>query len=63
MSVSVVIKEVNIDGVSFNVWVVKAMGEKKFVEHPMHDHHYTHLKSEAKKEFLKRVYWEIRKIK
>lgn len=45
-----------IDGVDFNMEWVKKQTEKKFVEHPMHRLHFTHLREEEKKKLLKQIY-------
>lgn len=50
---------VKIDGVSFNKVLVSNMTEKQFMEHEMHDNHYTHMDADKKQKLLKTAYKTI----
>lgn len=51
-------KEVQINGVGFNVDAVFSLGKDTFVNHPMHINHWPHLSSIQKHQALLEA-WEI----
>lgn len=50
------------DGVDFNMKVIRRMTEKEFVDHEMHNNHYTHLPEKKKKELLRTIYQIIQRF-
>lgn len=44
------------DGVGFNEDLVKQMTRQEFVNHQMHNNHYTRLKAVDKKKLLHKIY-------
>ncbi len=44
------------DSVGFNDEVVKRMTEKEFIDHQMHENHYTRLSKSEKRKVLKKIF-------